>query len=125
MPILFMRRSRFIRRSSVGLLSRNVSVSVLVQLAAESAMPPTAAIPRFTGELSQERRPADLVQFTLEHFVRTVGIDPELAFHDFLHSLSRLIEEALASPCSMFLITGAILVLSEGKTLRPRMALWD
>ena len=47
-PILSISRPRFIRRSSVGLLSRNVSVSVPVQLAAESAAPPTAAIPRLT-----------------------------------------------------------------------------
>src|SRR5271165_1819856 len=119
-PILFVSRPRFIRRSSVGLLSRNVSVRVLVQLAAESAAPPTAAIPEVHGELSQKRRPGDLVQLFLEDFVRTVGIDPELdgevafgfgesghvlhrvafrrsglaALRGFLYGLSRLIEEA-------------------------------
>ena len=81
---------------------------------------PDCGHPEVHGELSQERRPGDLVQFTLEDFVRTVGIDPELdgevafgfgesghvlhgvafrrsglaAFRGFLHGLSRLIEEA-------------------------------
>src|SRR5271165_7270701 len=119
-PILFISRPRFIRRSSVGLLSRNTSVSDAGPIGGRERRAADRGHPEVHGEFSQKRRPGDLVQLFLEDFVRTVGVDPELdgevafgfgesghvldgvafrrsglaASRGFLHGLSRLIEEA-------------------------------
>ena len=76
-PIVFVSKSRLISCSSAGLLSRKVSLRVLVQFTAERAGPPTAAIPRSTVNFPRKAGQATLFS-SLEYFVRAVGINPKL-----------------------------------------------